>query len=140
MRLWFGIYATPIAPLEGVQRRFAKSSSFLLMVSTHQLDSHTTNYWYVSTLVFEIRFVIQVAFLYKVLHSILGSANILNYLHTNTPRTLARQNNIFYLPTARTNILIASPVYQIISKYSSIEKYIDNFFCTISDIKRIMYK
>lgn len=137
--VWNPIYNVHITSLEKIQRRFLKSAVYTLdgeypprgiaqeaLLSRFQLTHLESR-----------RCMQSIIFLYKLINNKLDCTSLLNLITYRVPRVSSRHNNVFYIPTARTNILIASPLYQMILNYSNLEDRIDIFFCNISQIKSV---
>lgn len=121
--VWSPIYGTHIAALEKVQRRFLKSASYILdhiyppVGFSHSL---LLSRFDVHELAIR-RSAHQVIFLYKVLNNLLNCPDLLSNVNLRIPRLSARSSNVLCLPTPRTNVLMSSPLYQMISQYNNIE-------------------
>ena len=137
--VWCPNYNIHIASLEKVQRRFFKSSIFILE-GTYPIrgtpQELLLNKFEMSSLV-RRRVMHSVIFLYKIINNKINCAYLTSFLKYRIPRLNSRTNNVLMLPTSRTNILETSPMYQMCLNYNSIEASLDIFCCSITNIKNI---
>lgn len=133
---WFPYYSYQVTSLESVQRRFLKWLVFNLdgqypekgfpqqqLLARFNVDSLDTR-----------RRLSALSFLYKLVHGIIDSPELLMQLPFRTPlyNRSTRNSELFLLPSPRTNILIKSPVYIMCSYYNSSSVDIFSYF---SDVK-----
>ena len=78
------------------------------------------------------------------LHTIINfniqSPEILELISLKVPNTMLRVNSVFDIPMPRTNVMILSPLFQMLQNHRSIENSLDIFQCTVSDIKNFPFK
>ena len=118
-----------MASLEKIQRSFLKSAVYTLDGEYPPRGIfHETLLKRFNLTSLETRKCIQSAvFLYKLVNNKLDCTDLLNLIMYRVPRVSSCHNNIFYIPTPRTNILIASPIYQMITNYSCRIELIHSF-------------
>lgn len=140
--VWSPNYNTHISSLEKVQRRFFKSSIFILE-GTYPVRGTPQelflNKFEISSLI-RRRIMHSIIFLYKIINNKINCACLTSLLRFRIPRINSRTNNVLMLPTSRTNILETSPLHQMCLNYNSIEDSLDIFNCKITDIKNIYLK
>lgn len=76
-------------------------------------------------------------FLYKLLNGKVDCPMLINNLNFHVPRLPNRNNLTFYLPRARTNMLMSSPLYNMCSLCNLHADNLDIFNCKICDIKNL---
>lgn len=135
--IWCPIYTIYVTLIERVQRRFFKSAVFLLdgvypPRGTPQ-DQFLVRFNLQSLLT--RRTMYSVVFLFKLIHYCIKCESITAMIKYRVPRINSRHNSLFLLPLARTNLLIKSPLYQMISNYSNVEKTLDILSCSLINVK-----
>lgn len=135
--VWSPNYDLYINNLENVQRKFLK----LLYFKSNGIyppigypQQHLLSTFGMSSLDDRRQYFSQV-FLYKVVHNILDCQEIVGQLNFHVPRPGSRQEQTFYIPTARTNTLKNSPIFFICDSYNKYCNRIDIFHCSLNDIK-----
>ena len=73
----------------------------------------------------------------RIFYSTVNSESIVSRILYHVPRANLRSSSAFHLPTARTNLLTASPFYQMIQNYHMYEERLDIFACSIHSIKAL---
>lgn len=140
--VWNPIYNVSIDTLENIQRKFLKTTVFILdgiypprgfpqelLLSRFKLPT------------LKLRRIFQaIYFLFKIVNNKVDCIGLTNLIQYRIPRLNARRNNIFHLPTPRTNLLTASPVFQMITSYQKIENSVDIFCCKRLSILNTVYK
>lgn len=110
---WSPYYAKYKIELESVQRKFAK---FLYLKQNgyypRQGFCHTQLLEIFNICALECRRAIYSAkFLYNILNNNIDCSFLLAMLRLNAPQVISRNYRIFYLPFARTNVMLKSPIY-----------------------------
>lgn len=135
--IWCPIYTTYITLIERVQRRFFKSATFLLdgvYPARGTPHNQFLERFDMQSLVVR-RTLHSVIFLFKLIHYRIKCESITAQIRYRVPRINSRHNSLFLLPQARTNLLLKSPLYQILNNYSNIEYTLDILSCSLNDVK-----
>ena len=138
--VWNPIYNIHTVALEKVQRRFMKSAiyfsdnTYVPRGTANEILQQRLNLHSLSSR----RITNSIIFLHKILHNSIKSEELLSKINLRVPSFNSRNHHIFHLPSARTNIMVASPLYQMINNYN-IESSLDIFACSISQIKRYCF-
>lgn len=130
--VWSPIYDSNSLQLEKIQRRFLKSALYTLngIYPPRGFPQNVLLEMFDLTSLSKRRICNSVIFLYKIVNNCLNCINLVSQINYKVPRIGARHNNLLALCTPRTNILIASPLYQMYVNYAKIENTIDIFFCS----------
>lgn len=137
--VWIPAYEVHVASLERVQRRFLKTTTFMLTGSfpgrgTPQEDLlRQFNMQSLQTR----RDMTSVIFLYKIVNNIIDCPELLYRIGLRVPRAGSRDTQLLHLPYARTHRLSYSPLHQMIHCHSSIEDHCDILNTSISAIREI---
>lgn len=136
--VWSPIYNNHIMDLEKIQRRFLKSSSFILdKLYPPRGFPHDLLLARFELVKLENRRAAQsVIFLFKLINNKIDCIGLSDKISYLVPRISSRHNNILYISTPRTNTLTASPLYRMNTNYSNVEDDLDIFFCNILQIRK----
>lgn len=127
--IWNPHYSVHTNNLESVQRRFLKYLSFKQDGAYPAIgfsQEALLNRFSLTSLESR-RELFSVSFLHKLCHGKLDCAELVGSLNFHVPRPASRQEQCFYLPTPRTNILKYSPLYNICSYYNNRQNDLDIF-------------
>lgn len=137
--IWYPIYQCHVMSIESVQRKFLKFMWFKLyqvypprgiehsvLLSTFNVDSYERR-----------RVCISLTFLFNLLHNKVDCSYLLQKLNFHVPRIHSRQVLWFYLPIARTNVILKSPIYTMCNNYNIISQKADINNCTLSELKQL---
>ncbi|XP_044751866.1 uncharacterized protein LOC123320016 [Coccinella septempunctata] len=113
--IWFPIYNCHLVPLERIHRKFFKYVTFR---STGRFPERGAD---LSIIMSEMRISSLLArreeqcarFAQRLLNYRIDCPYLLSKMSLNVPRLVTRSREVFYLPTARTNIFERCPVYSI---------------------------
>lgn len=138
--VWNPIYKCNITALERVQRLFMKylyhsiegiypprgipNNVLLNKTQLQTLESRRNSH--------------SIIFLYKLVNGQIDCTEILSQITRNRSTVNVRLKHNFYLPTPRTNVLLSSPIYQMIANYSKYEDTINIFNCSLSKLRSIL--
>jgi hypothetical protein len=133
--VWFPHHAVHIASIEHLQRRFLKYLCF-------REDRRYPPIGYSQTILLE-RFsfkslsernkLMNLLFLYKILHNLLSQINFCVGKHSITTRS----KNLFYLSTPGTDFLKFSPLNNMLNISNSVGDLVDLFSCSIEVLKSL---
>lgn len=134
--IWYPIYNCHKHSIEQVQRKFLKYL-WLKMDGEYPVRgmdySILTDRFGVDSLDVR-RKVNSIRFLYGLLHDTIDCSTLLAQINFNIPRLETRQNFPFYCKTAKTNILLRSPVSVMCSNFNSMSHLCDINNSTCSNI------
>lgn len=138
--VWNPGYSTHALLLESVQRRFLKYLAFRedstypvrgfpndILLNRFTFDSLESRRSYFS-----------VVFLWKLMRGDISSPELLMMLGLAVPRQSSRHARVFYLKTARTNVLVHSPLHMAITSYHKVCNDLDIFSCSLSEIRVVL--
>lgn len=83
-------------------------------------------------------------FVFKLVNGLVDCPELLLQLNFSVPRSNSRaeNNNCFYLPKARTNIMVKSPMFTVCKDYNSVDTHLEIYSSKISifktDLKRLL--
>lgn len=139
--VWSPTYNVHSLQLEKIQRRFLKSATYIIdgyypqIGFPHEILLHRFNVCELD----KRRVAASVIFLYKIVNNRLDCILLSNQIMYKVPRISSRNSNLFHLPTARTNILMSSPLYKMYINYTNLESQLDIFCTNPSQIKKICF-
>lgn len=137
--VWAPVYDVHMTSLEKVQRRFLKTSSFMLTGSYPERGTpqqHLLQQFNMQSLLCR-RNMHSVLFLYKLVNGDIDCPELLSHLGLRVPGHCSRSPRLFHLPFARTNALSSSPVHRMIRNYTCIEEACDILHCNSHSIRAI---
>lgn len=140
--IWYPLYENHSMILESVQRKFLKFLAFRndgvypgrgynheILLSRFDVPSLQSR-----------RIMNSVTFLYNLLHNKIDCSSLLELINFRVPQFNARQNNTFYIPNARTNVLKKSPIYVMCQNFNNISNQSDINFDSITSIKESVHR
>lgn len=135
--VWSPIYSNMSCELEKIQRRFLKAACYILdgQYPPRGFPQEVMLGRFGLTSLISRRAFHSVHFLFGLFSNGLDCPGLTSSVGLRVPRFSARSGGLFHLPTARTNVLVASPLYQMICNHSTIEDELDIFNCSVSDIR-----
>lgn len=141
--VWSPCYQVHINRLECVQKRFLYHVSYTDNKCL-ELKSYAQrlNFYRASSL-YTRRKINDIIFLYKIIHGLIDSSDVLQCIQFSIPRPNCRMRycTTFCLPTSRTNVLSHSPLYRMCSSYNSIRFNYDIFTdSSIASLKKSLKK
>lgn len=137
--VWSPSYITYTTQLEKVQRRYLKSLHFVAdgIYPPRGIPQDTLLTRFELSSLYQRRIMHSIILLHKIINNTVNSESIISRILYHVPRANLRSNSAFHLPTARTNLLTASPFYQMIQNYHMYEERLDIFACSIHSIKAL---
>lgn len=135
--VWSPHYDVHINTLESLLRKFLKFLAFKL---DHQyphigIDQGQLLARFNCVSMARRRDMQGVLFLFKLLNGLIDSSDILQKIYFRASTASTRSTSLFYFPSARTNVLMFSPLYRMCRSYEEVEEDIDIFNTTIGLIK-----
>jgi hypothetical protein len=139
--VWSPIYNVYVEMIENIQRKFCKAATYLtegyypvrgcsqiLLLKKFNLISLKQR-----------RCCSFVMYMYKLIHGQIDCADLLRNVNFRVPRLTSRVRDTFLLPYARTNKLIASPIFQMKENCNKFCKTMDIFACKPRDIAKLIF-
>ena len=136
--IWNPHYNLHITHIENIQRKFLKYLSFKVdgVYPQRGVDYELLlRRFDFESLKFR-RFLASLACLFKLVHGIIDSPNMLSLINFNVPQFNNRQSMVFYNTRPRTNLLLKSPIYKMCTNFNLICESCDLFFDSLNNIKR----
>ncbi len=139
--VWYPHYTAYINEIENVQRRFLKYLHFKVY-TTYPPRGISQEYLLQTFSISSIAHRVKTGYLRfftKLIGNEINCSHLLSLLKFNCPKFNVRSNNILYLRTPRTNILMYSPMYNICRTVNIVHPKLDIFCCRLSDIKKLSF-
>lgn len=136
--VWAPFYGRYVGLIESVQRKFLKFLYFRQVGNYPRrgiCNSILLGRFGLQSLGLR-RSVARVSFLYKVLR---GGLDVSLNLDVYTPQVPIRNPRLFYLPRARTNVMLGSPVYAMCSLCNAVSGHLDMLTSPLSAVLTLMY-
>ena len=139
--VWYPHYTKYIHDIENVQRRFLKYLHFKVNRTyppRGTTQEHLLQTFSIPSIDHRVR-IQYLCFFVKTINSEINCSHLLSLFNFNCSKFRIRSNNILYLPTPRTNILMYSPIHNICRMVNIVHPKIDVFCCKLSDIKKLNF-
>lgn len=135
--VWAPIYTVHSKALEQVQRRFLKFMSFKIggIYPPRGVDHQTLLDEFGCLSLRSRRQLRSLLILFDLVHHRLNCLELESYLVPRVSNVPVRYPLTFEFPRPKTNILIASPLYQMLKNYEIIERQCDIFNCSKAELK-----
>lgn len=136
--IWYPIYACHKNRIEAIQRKFLKYLSYRVDLTyppqgtDHDLLLNRFDLLSLSTR----RVNLSLTFLHKLLHGHIDCPELLSEINFAVPRLSSRHPMTFKLNSARTNLMLRSPINTMCTNYNNLDRNCDINAC---DIKSILY-
>lgn len=139
--VWNPYYASHKIALERVQRKFLKYLYFRKYghyPSRGYENSRLCNEFDVPSLEYR-RVAANLVFLYKLMNGLVDSPELLAYFNIRVPAVSTRCDAAFLCPQPRSNLMLKSPVYCMMSLFNKISTIsCDMFYCSIGSLLSVI--